>query len=69
MLGALIGTARSGLLPTGGWTLVWAPLLGISLYVGLVLLCRRFLGYMADGAFLGGFGKEDERVSSQGPVQ
>jgi lipopolysaccharide exporter len=69
MLGALIGTATSGLLPTGGWTLVWAPLLGIAVYVGLVLLCRRFFGYMADGAFLGGFGKEDEKVSSQGPAQ
>jgi lipopolysaccharide exporter len=69
MLAALIGTAGSGLLPKGGWTLVWAPLLGIAVYFGLVLACRRFFGYMADGAFLGGFGKEDEKVTTQGPAQ
>jgi PST family polysaccharide transporter/lipopolysaccharide exporter len=70
MLGILLGTASSGLLPGDGWTLVWAPLLGILVYVGLVLLCRRFFGYMADGVFLGGFGKEEEKVSTtQGPVQ
>lgn len=69
MLGALIGAGRSGLLPAGVWTLAWAPLLGIGLYAWMVLLARRFFGYMADGAFFGGPHTQDDETSIRETVQ
>ena len=43
MLGVL--AAAETVLPGGTWLLVWAPLLGLAVFLGFLMLARRFLSY------------------------
>ena len=65
MLGALIGAATR--LPSGGWTLIWAPILGISVYGAIVLLERHFFGYMAEVGLRDGKARHIEEATIGGP--
>jgi lipopolysaccharide exporter len=54
MLGVLFGAAAWNSMPTGGWKLAWAPLLGAAVYFGGSLFAKRRFGYGREGLIAGG---------------
>lgn len=49
MIGVLWGLSSWTFLPSGGWTLAWAPFVGMAVYFGAAFLARRFFGYAKEG--------------------
>lgn len=53
MLTSLLAVERLGLLPSGGWLLIWGPVLGGALYLAATLAARRWAGFLGDGLLPG----------------
>jgi O-antigen/teichoic acid export membrane protein len=49
MLGVLFLIKGASRVLAGPWLLVWSPVVGAAVYVGAILLARRYLGYAPEG--------------------
>jgi lipopolysaccharide exporter len=63
MLAVLFGLKAWGILPSAGWTLAWAPLVGAAVYFGAAFVARRYFGYAKDGLLIARSRNEVEATS------
>lgn len=49
MLACLVALESTGVMPEGGWLLVWGPIVGAAVYLAATLVSRRWFGYLAGG--------------------